>query len=76
MLKKILARLVQICCLCLEKGTDYKQLAAELFLYCDLDDMPIGKYYKDCVICGRKKLGIRHVFSSIFAMKHRLETGR
>ena len=33
----------------LGEGTDHKQLSEELFLCCDLDDMQIDKYCKDCV---------------------------
>ena len=46
MLKKSQARLVQICCLCPEKGTDHQQFSEELFQCCDLDDMMIDKYCK------------------------------
>ena len=35
-------------CLCQEKGTYHKQLSEELFQCCDLDDMMIDKYCKDC----------------------------
>ena len=48
MMKKSQARLVQICCLCQEKGTVHLQLSEELFRCCDLDDMLIDKYCKDC----------------------------
>ena len=48
MLKKSQARLVQICCLCQEKGRDHQQLSEELFQYCDLDEMLIEKYCKEC----------------------------
>ena len=35
-----------------------QQLLEELSQCCDLDDMLIDKYFKDCESCGRKKLGI------------------
>ena len=62
MLMKSQAMPVQIYCLCLEKGTDHKQLSEELFQCYDLDDMLIDKYRIDCESCGRQKLGICQVF--------------
>ena len=44
MLKKSQARLIHICCLCQEKGTDHKQVSEELIQCCYQESKLIEKY--------------------------------